>query len=116
MIRELREEKKILTGGPISGTIGSAMIVEAASPLELDGIVESVPVWLLMETSVAPLTTFEDRIRAISPRLERAKADAHRQRTADLWPGRLKCRGKLFPVGSRRLQMSGSDCWMSGNI
>jgi hypothetical protein len=31
-----------------------------------------------METCVTPLTTFEDRIRAISPRLERVKADAHK--------------------------------------
>jgi len=31
-----------------------------------------------METSVIPLTTFEDRIRAISPRLERNKADARK--------------------------------------
>lgn len=78
MFRKLREEKKILAGGPISGTIGIAMIVEAASPLELDGVVESVAVWPLMETSVTPLTTFEDRIRAISSRLERAKADAQK--------------------------------------
>ena len=92
MFRKLREEKKILAGGPISGTIGIAMIVEAAFPLELDGIVESVPVWPLMETSVTPLTTFEDRIRAISPHLERAKADAHKWRTADLWRFPLKCR------------------------
>ena len=58
--------------------LGIAMIVEAASPLELDGIFEDLPVWPLMETSVTPLTTFEDRIRAISPRLERDKADAHK--------------------------------------
>lgn len=29
-----QEEKKILAGGPISGTIGFAMIVEAGSALE----------------------------------------------------------------------------------
>ncbi len=62
----------------MSGTIGIAMIVEAASPLELDGILESLPVWPLLETSVTPLTTLEDRIRAISPRLERVKADPHK--------------------------------------
>jgi Muconolactone delta-isomerase len=78
MCRKLREEKKILAGGPISGTIGIAMIVEAASPLELDGIFESLPLWPLMEPSVTPLTTFEDRVRAIHARLERDKADAHK--------------------------------------
>jgi Muconolactone delta-isomerase len=78
MCRKLREEKKILAGGPISGTIGIAMIVEVASALELDGVLENLPVWPLMETSVIPLTTFEERIRAISPRLERNKADARK--------------------------------------
>jgi hypothetical protein len=89
MFRKLREEKKILAGGPISGTIAIAVIVEAASPLELDEILESLPVWPLMETSVTPLTTFEDRIRAIGPCLERVRADAHKQRTADLCLCRL---------------------------
>jgi hypothetical protein len=51
-VRKLREEKKILAGGPISGTIGIAMIVEAASPLELDGIFENLPVWPLMEPAL----------------------------------------------------------------
>ena len=71
-------KRKSWREGPISGTIAIAVIVEAASPLELDGIFENLPVWPLMETSVTPLTTFEDRIRAISPRLERDKADAHK--------------------------------------
>jgi hypothetical protein len=31
------------------------LIVEAASPLELDRIFEDLPVWPLMETSVTPL-------------------------------------------------------------
>ena len=78
MLRKLLEDKKILAGGPISGAIALAMIVEAASPPELDGILESLPVWSLMETSVTPLTTFEDRIRVIGPRLELAKAQAHK--------------------------------------
>jgi hypothetical protein len=47
-VRKLREEKKILAGG----TIGIAMIVEAASPLELDGIFENLPVWPLMEPAL----------------------------------------------------------------
>lgn len=76
MCRKLQEEKKILAGGPISGTIGIAMIVEAASALELDGLIENLPVWPLMETSVTPLNTFEYRIRAIGPRLERDRAGA----------------------------------------
>jgi hypothetical protein len=78
MCRKLREERKILAGGPIIGTIGIAMIVEAASALELDGIIDNLPVWPMMETNVTPLTTFEDRARAISPRLERDKANVRK--------------------------------------
>ena len=39
------------------------VIVKAASVLELDGVVENIPIWPLMETSVIPLSTFEDRKR-----------------------------------------------------
>lgn len=70
MCKKLQEEKKILAGGPISGSIGVAMIVEAGSALELDELIESLPVWPRTETSVTPLTTFEGRISAIRPRLD----------------------------------------------
>lgn len=78
MFKKMQEEKKILAGGPISGTIGIAMIVEAGSTLELDELIENLPIWPLTETSVTPLTTFEDRIRAIRPRLDRLKGHAHK--------------------------------------
>ncbi len=70
MCKKMQEEKKILAGGPISGSIGVAMIVEAGSALELDELIESLPVWPRTETSVTPLTTFEGRISAIRPRLD----------------------------------------------
>jgi hypothetical protein len=70
MCKKMQEAKKILAGGPISGSIGVAMIVEAGSALELDELIESLPVWPRTETSVTPLTTFEGRISAIRPRLD----------------------------------------------
>jgi hypothetical protein len=70
MCKKMQEEKKILAGGPISGSIGVAMIVEAGSALELDELIEGLPVWPRTETSVTPLTTFEGRISAIRPRLD----------------------------------------------
>lgn len=76
MCKRMQEEKKVLAGGPISATIGIAMIVEAGSALELDELIEKLPIWPLTETSVTPLTTFEDRIRAISPRLDHLKGHA----------------------------------------
>ena len=76
LCKKMQAEKKILAGGPISGVIGLAMIVEAGSALELDELIESLPIWLLTETSVTPLTTFDGRMAAIRPRLERLKSSA----------------------------------------
>jgi Muconolactone delta-isomerase len=78
MCKKLQDEKKILAGGPISGTIGIAMIVEVGSALELDELIESLPIWIRTETTVTPLTTFEGRIRAIRPRLDQLKANPHK--------------------------------------
>jgi len=50
------------------------MIVDAGSALELDEIIERLPIWPRAEVNVTPLTTFEDRAKAISPRLEQLKA------------------------------------------
>jgi len=75
MLKKLQEEKKILAGGPMSGTIGIALILQADSAQEIDELVESLPVWPLMETAVTPLTTFDGRIATLRPKLERLKAN-----------------------------------------
>jgi hypothetical protein len=69
----LLEAGKIRAGGPISGTIGMAMIVEAGSAQELDELIENIPIWPRMEVRIVPLTTFEGRARAVQPRLQRLK-------------------------------------------
>ena len=69
LCKRLEDEKKILAGGPISGTIGLALVVKADSAKELDDLVTSLPVWPRMETEVTPLTTFEDRALSIQRRL-----------------------------------------------
>jgi len=74
MCKKLQEEKKILAGGPMSGTIGMAMILQADSAQELDELIENLPIWPRMETTVIPLTSFEGRMAAVRPRLERLKA------------------------------------------
>jgi hypothetical protein len=79
MCKKMQEEKKILAGGPISGTIGIVMIVEAGSALELDELIGTLPVWPQMETSVTPLTTFDGRMAALRPRLERLKASLQKE-------------------------------------
>lgn len=72
LCKKLEDEKKILAGGPISGTIGLALVVTADSVKEWDDLVTSLPVWPRMETEVTPLTTFEDRALAIQRRLDDA--------------------------------------------
>jgi muconolactone delta-isomerase len=69
LCKKLQDEKKILAGGPISGTIGLVLVVKADSAKELDDLVTSLPVWPRMETEVTPLTTFEDRALSIQGRL-----------------------------------------------
>lgn len=67
--KKLQDERKIAAGGPISGTIGIALIVNQQSPRELDDLLTSRPVWTRMETEVAPFTTFADRGLSIERRL-----------------------------------------------
>jgi hypothetical protein len=82
MCKKMQEEKKILAGGPMSGTVGIVMIVEAGSALELDELIENLPVWPQMETSVTPLTPFDGRMVALHPRLERLKTSLQKEPVA----------------------------------
>lgn len=66
----------------MSGAIGIAMIVEAGSALELDELIESLPVWPVMETSVTPLTTFDGRMVGLRPRVELLKTSLKKEASA----------------------------------
>ena len=70
LCNKLQEEKKILAGGPVAGAIALALIIKAESIQELDELLESLPIWPLMETTVTPLTSFEGRRVSIRLRLE----------------------------------------------
>jgi hypothetical protein len=74
LCKKLRDEKKIAAGGPLSGAIGLALIVNAESARELDDLITSLPIWPRMETEVTPLTTFEDHALTLRTRLEQLKA------------------------------------------
>lgn len=75
LCKKLREDKKILAGGPGSGTVALVLIVNVESPRELDDLIMSLPLWPRMETDVIPLTTFEGRQQTVRPVLERLKAE-----------------------------------------
>jgi muconolactone delta-isomerase len=74
LCKKLQDEKKILAGGPMSGTVGLVLIVSAESARELDDLITGLPVWPRMETYVTPLTTFDGRVETLRPRLEQLKA------------------------------------------
>jgi muconolactone delta-isomerase len=74
--KKLQEEKKILAGGPVSGTVALAFIVSADSAKELDDAITGLPVWPVMDTEVTPLSTFDARKQTLLPRLEQLKAQA----------------------------------------
>jgi muconolactone delta-isomerase len=73
LCKKLQDEKKILAGGPVGGAVALALIVSVESAQELDDLVTSLPIWPRMETEVTPLTTFNDRMQALRPRLELLK-------------------------------------------
>lgn len=70
---KLEAENKIVAGGPLGGSIALALIVRADSNREVDHLVESLPVWPRMETTVTPLIRFEERAQAVRARLQQLK-------------------------------------------
>jgi len=71
--KALAAEGKIVAGGPVAGTIGLALVIEAESIQALDDLLEDLPLWPRMKTVVTPLTTFDGRGAALRPRLERLR-------------------------------------------
>jgi len=76
LCKKLQQEKKILVGGPLSGTVALALIVNAETARELDDLITSLPVWSRMETEVTSLTSFDGRMQSLLPRLENLKVQA----------------------------------------
>lgn len=73
-LEQLRREQRVLAGGVLAGTRTAVFIVEAASNDELDQLVEGLPFWAVMRTSVAPLQAFAKRAANDRALLERLKS------------------------------------------
>ena len=71
--KKLRQENKIISGGAMIGKVGLAMIIKADSAQELDGLIDSLPVWSRMQTTVTPLTSFEGREAVVTQLLDTVK-------------------------------------------
>jgi muconolactone delta-isomerase len=71
--KELEAKGIIVAGGLKTGQIGFAMILKVDSLEQLDEIVERLPIWPKMDTTVTPLSTFEVRESSTQKRLEDMK-------------------------------------------
>lgn len=58
---QLVAEGKIVSGGPVVGRVSLRLMLEAESADQVDGMIESLPVWAVAETRVTPLVSFERR-------------------------------------------------------
>jgi muconolactone delta-isomerase len=74
LCKKLETERKIVAGGPLSGSVALSLIVNADSAQELDGLITGLPVWPRMETTVTPLNSFAGREQAVRTLLEQVKA------------------------------------------
>lgn len=67
-------EGKVVAGGLPAGSRTAIFIVEAASHDELDQIVEGIPFWAVMKTTVVPMQSFAKRAANDRALIERIKS------------------------------------------
>lgn len=79
--KNLWRRKKILAGGPVSGTIAIVLIIEVETVPELDKLLTSLPAWPQMETEVTPLTTFDGRRQSLLSRFKELQGQARGSET-----------------------------------
>ncbi len=70
----LQAEGKLVAGGVLAGTRSARFVVETAGNDELDQLLEGLPFWAVMKTSVAPLQAFAKRAANDRALLARIKA------------------------------------------
>jgi muconolactone delta-isomerase len=76
LLATLQADGKVLAGGVPTGSRTAVFIIEAASHDELDQLVEGIPWWGVMKTTVAPLQEFSKRAANDRALLERIKSMA----------------------------------------
>lgn len=76
LLANLQAEGKIKAGGVLVGTRTASFIIEAATHDELDQLLEGMPWWGIMKTSVTPLQAFAQRAANDRALMERIKAAA----------------------------------------
>jgi muconolactone delta-isomerase len=81
ILDQLAQKGKIVAGAPLGGEIAITFIIELDTVLELDELLEGLPLWPRMVTDVTPMTTFANRIKSISLKLDAIKAMLHQGKT-----------------------------------
>ena len=76
LLANLQVEGKVVAGGVLVGTRTASFVIEAASHDELDQLLEGMPWWGVMKTTVAPLQSFAQRAANDRALMERIKAAA----------------------------------------
>jgi muconolactone delta-isomerase len=76
LLAELEAQGKIVAGGVPVGSRTASFVVEAANHGELDQLLEGIPWWGVMKTTVTPLQAFAQRAANDRALLERIKAMA----------------------------------------
>ena len=76
LLAELETQGKVVAGGVLAGTRTASFVVEAANHDELDQLLEGIPFWGIMKTTVAPLQAFARRAANDRALMERIKAAA----------------------------------------
>jgi muconolactone delta-isomerase len=69
----MEQQGTVVAGGPVSGSIALAFIVDVDSQAALDGVFAALPIWPRMETSVRPLTTFAARKASVQQMVARLR-------------------------------------------
>lgn len=74
LLAQLVADGKIIAGGTLVGTRTATFIIEAATHDELDQLLEGMPWWGVMKTTVAPLQAFAQRAANDRALMERIQA------------------------------------------
>ena len=74
LLASLQAEGKIIAGGTLVGTRTASFVVEADNHDELDQLLEGMPWWGIMKTTVVPLQAFAQRAANDRALMERIKA------------------------------------------
>lgn len=74
LLAGLQAEGKIVAGGVLAGTRTASFIVETASNDELDQLLEGIPWWGIMKTTVVPLQSFSQRVANDRKLMEKIQA------------------------------------------